>query len=329
MKGKLYKVLVTRLIPEAGIALLQDKCDLDIYRGEGAIPRDQLLQKISHVQGLFCLLSESVDRELLDNAPQLKVVSNYAVGYDNIDVNYATYKGVAVTNTPDVLTDATADLTWALILAAARQVTEGDRLIRDRGFSGWSPLFMLGQDLKGKILGVLGAGRIGTAVVERSRGWNMPVLYYDHHRREYLEKNFGANRTELSDLLAESDIISVHLPLSHETFHLIDEKAILKMKTTAILVNTARGPIVDERALLQALQRRRIAAAGLDVYENEPKLIPGLAALDNVVVTPHIGSATVKTRNDMARIAASNLLAVLDGRKPEAIINPEVFNQKI
>jgi glyoxylate reductase len=329
MKGKFYKVLVTRLIPERGIALLQDKCDPDIYRGEGAIPREQLLQKISHVHGLLCLLSESIDRELLDNAPHLKVVSNYAVGYDNIDVKYATNKGIAVTNTPDVLTDATADLTWALILAAARRVTEGDRLIRDRGFPGWSPLFMLGQDLEGKTLGVLGAGRIGTTVVERSRGWNMPVLYYDHNRQEYLEKNFGARRKELSDLLTESDIITVHLPLSQETFHLIDEQAILKMKTTVILVNTARGPVVDEKALLKALQRKRIAAAGLDVYENEPKLTPGLAALDNIVVTPHIGSATVNTRNNMARIAAANLLAVLEGRKPEAIINPEVFNQKI
>lgn len=325
MKAKKYKVLITRLIPEAGIALLQDKCDLDIYRGEAAIPREQLLQKISHIHGLLCLLSESVDRELLNNAPQLKVVSNYAVGYDNIDVAYATGKGIAVTNTPDVLTEATADLTWALILAAARRVTEGDRLIRDRGFSGWSPLFMLGQDLKGKTLGVLGTGRIGTAVVERSRGWHMPVLYYDHHHQEYLEKNFAARRSELYDLLAESDIISVHLPLNQKTFHLIDEQAILKMKSTAILVNTARGPVVDEQALLKALQRKCIAAAGLDVYENEPKLTPGLEALENVVLTPHIGSATIQTRNDMARIAATNLLAVLEGRKPEAIVNPEVL----
>ncbi len=325
MSGKSYKILISRVIPEVGISLLKDKCDLEIYQGEGVIPRQQLLQKIRHVDGLLCLLSESVDRELLDSAPRLKVVSNYAVGYDNIDVSYATEKGIVITNTPDVLTDATADLAWSLILAAARRVAEGDRLMRGKGFPGWSPLFLLGQDLKGKTLGVLGAGRIGTAVVERSRGSNMRILYFDRQTSDVLERDFSARKVSLPELLEKSDIVSIHLPFSRETHHLIDEKAISGMKKSAVLVNTARGPIIDEPELVNALREKRIAAAGLDVYENEPQITPGLTALENVVLTPHIGSATIQTRNDMARITAANLLAVLEGREPEAIVNPQLL----
>jgi lactate dehydrogenase-like 2-hydroxyacid dehydrogenase len=319
-------VLVTRKIPETGLQLLQKTCDMDLFQEDRSIPREILLQKIKKIDGLLCLLSETIDEELLECATGLKVVSNYAVGYDNIDVSAATRHGVVVTNTPGVLTDATADLTWALLLASARRLAESDRIMRREVYPGWSPMYLLGNDITGKTLGLLGAGRIGTAVAERSSGWKMRILYYDQKRNSYLDKEFSAEKVGLDYLLSESDFISIHLPMSEQTHHLINGSRFQKMKRTAILINTARGPIIDEADLVVALKEKRIAGAGLDVYENEPDMAPGLNDLDNVTLAPHIGSATVHTRNEMARIAAQNLLAVLNGNRPEFVVNPEVYN---
>lgn len=325
MKSAIPKVLVTREIPEAGLALLRDKCDLDIYQEDRAIPRQLLLEKIPRVEGLLCLLSESIDEELLSRAEQLKVVSNYAVGYDNIEVAAATRRGIVVTNTPGVLTEATADLTWALLLAAARRLGEGDRIMRQRKFEGWGPLYLLGQDITGKTLGILGAGRIGRAVVERSVGWKMQVLYFDNNVNSELELKYSAKKVNLDFLVSNADFISIHLPASRETHHLVNERILKQMKKTAVLINTARGSIIDEKALVKALNEKWIAAAGLDVFENEPTMTEGLSRLENVVLAPHIGSATIQARDDMAKIAAANLLAVLEGKQPPYPVNPEVF----
>jgi glyoxylate reductase len=325
MKSVIPKVLVTRKIPEAGLALLRNKCDLEIYQEDRAIPRQLLLEKIPQVEGLLCLLSESIDEELLSRAGHLKVVSNFAVGYDNIDVAAATRRGILVTNTPGVLTEATADMAWALLLAAARRLGEGDRIMRAQKFKGWGPLYLLGRDITGKTLGILGAGRIGRAVVERSVGWKMRILYYDNKVNSELESQFSAQKVTLDQLVSNADFISIHLPASRETHHLIDEKIFKQMKKSTILINTARGSIVDEKALVRALGEKWIAAAGLDVFENEPHVAEGLSRLENVVLAPHIGSATIQTRDDMAKIAAANLLAVMEDKKPAYLVNPEIF----
>jgi glyoxylate reductase len=327
--NKKYKVFISRKIPETGLDVLRQKCEVEIYPGDQAIPRRLLLEKVKNVDGLLCLLSEKVDRELFAHAPKLRVVSNCAVGYDNIDVEYATRIGVIVSNTPGVLTDATADLSWTLLLAAARRLVEGDHIMRRKKFRGWAPLFLLGQDIKGKTLGILGAGRIGTAVVERSVGWQMPVLYFDRRPNPYLEKAFTARKVELPELVQQSDFISIHLPLTTETYHLINEKVLSQMKKSAIIVNTSRGAIIDENALVKALENQQIAGAGLDVFENEPTMADGLERLPNAVVVPHIGSATIHTRGEMARIAAKNLLDVLEGDPSQFVVNPEVLTKRI
>jgi glyoxylate reductase len=329
MAEKKYKVFVSRQIPEIGLDILRPKCEVEIYPGEQVIPHQLLLEKVKDVDGLLSLLSDKIDRELFANAPKLQVVSNYAAGYDNIDIDYATQMGVAVTNTPGVLTDATADLSWALLLATARRLVEGDHIMRRKKFTGWSALFLLGQDIKGKTLGILGAGRIGTAVVERSLGWRMPVLYFDRQQNQYLEKTYSARRISLIEILQQADFISIHLPLNGETHHLLDEKMIRQMKKSAIIINTSRGAILDEKALVKALENNWIAGAGLDVFENEPAMAAGLEKLPNAVVVPHIGSATVHTRAEMARIAAKDLLNVLEGDLPEFLVNPEFINKRI
>jgi len=327
--GKKYKVFVSRQIPETGLAVLRPKCEVEVYPGDQAIPRHLLLEKVKDADGLLCLLSEKIDPELFTHAPGLRVVSNCAVGYDNIDVAYATKIGVVVTNTPGVLTDATADLSWALLLAAARRLIEGDQIMRNHQFTGWAPLYLLGQDIKGKTLGILGAGRIGTALAERSVGWQMPILYFDRRPNPYLEKTLAARKVEFTELIQKSDFISIHLPLSTETHHLINETTFKQMKKSAIIVNTSRGAIIDEKALVKALENQQIAGAGLDVFENEPNMAAGLEKLPQAVVVPHIGSATIHTRGEMARIAAENLLKVLEGNPPEFAVNPEVLKKRI
>ncbi len=322
-----YRIYLTRKIPEAGLKLLRPHCQMEIFSEDHPIPRELLLEKVREVEGLLCLLSDPIDREVIDAAPRLRVISNYAVGYNNIDVEYATRKGIVVTNTPGVLTDATADLTWALLLAVARRIVEGDSMMRQGQFRGWSPMLLLGQEVKGKTLGIVGAGRIGTAVAERSRGWNMNILYYDRGENRYLEQELNARRMELEELLEQSDFVSLHVPLTAETHHLIDEQALRRMKRSAYLINTARGAVVDEAVLVRALREGWIAGAALDVYEHEPELTPGLSELSNVVLAPHIGSATIDTRNKMAEIAARNLLDGLNGKRPQFPVNPRVFEQ--
>jgi glyoxylate reductase len=325
MKRRIY---VTRRIPQPGIDMLAERFEVEIYQEDRAIPRDLLLEKAKEADALLTLLTEKVDAELMDVASKLKIVANYAVGYDNIDVREATRRGIAVTNTPEVLTNTTADMAWALMFAVARRVVEGDKFVRAGKFKGWGPMLLLGNDVYGKTLGVVGTGRIGTAVARRAIGFNMKVLYYDVVPNETLEREVGAKKVELDELLRESDFVTLHVPLLPSTHHLIGERELKLMKRTAYLINTSRGPVVDERALVEALRNGEIAGAGLDVFENEPELTPGLAELDNVVLTPHTASASVETRARMATLAAENIIAFFEGKRPPTIVNPEVLEDK-
>ncbi|HEV2783628.1 MAG TPA: D-glycerate dehydrogenase [Actinophytocola sp.] len=324
-------VLVTRaLVPEA-MRALDGRCELDLYEGPPeAIPRDELLRRAAGKDGLLTLLTEKVDAELLDAAgPQLKIVANHAVGFDNIDVPACTQRGVLVTNTPDVLTEATADLAWALILASVRRVAEGDRFLRSRQPWVWGPSMMLGHDMSRKTLGIAGCGRIGGAVARRATGFGMRLIYHDPIRLPSdVEQSLGLAWVEFDTLLAESDIISIHAPLTPDTRHLFDADAFAKMKPTAVLVNTARGPIVDEPALAEALRSGQIFAAGLDVYEREPAVEEALLDLDNVTLLPHLGSATIETRTAMGLLTVENLLAGLADRRPPSLLNPEALSRR-
>ena len=323
-----HAVLVTReLVPEA-MRALEGHCQLDLYAGPPeAIPRDELLRRAAGKDGLLTILTERVDGELLDAAgPRLKIVANHAVGYDNVDLAECTRRGVLVTNTPEVLTEATADLAWALILAGVRRVAEGDRFLRARTPWVWGPQMMLGHDLYGKTMGIVGCGRIGRAVARRAVGFGMRVVYTDVVRLpEELEREAHAEWREWGQLLAESDVISVHVPLTPATRHLIDAVALRRMKRTAVLVNTARGPIVDEAALADALRAGEIFAAGLDVYEREPEVPEALLDLDNVTLLPHLGSATEETRTAMGLLAVENLLAGLSGQRPRCLLNSDAL----
>lgn len=319
-------VLVTRaLVPEA-MRALDGRCELDLYEGPPeAIPRDELLRRAAGKDGLLTLLTERVDAELLDAAgPQLKIVANHAVGFDNIDLPACTERGVLVTNTPDVLTEATADLAWALILASVRRVAEGDRFLRSRRAWVWGPGMMHGHDMSTKTLGIAGCGRIGSAVARRATGFGMRLIYHDPVRLpSEVEQALGLGWVEFDTLLAESDIISIHAPLTPGTRHLFSTDAFAKMKPTAVLVNTARGPIVDEPALAEALRSGQIFAAGLDVYEREPAVEEALLDLDNVTLLPHLGSATIETRTAMGLLAVDNLLAGITDQRPPSLLNPE------
>jgi glyoxylate reductase len=321
-------VLVTRaLVPEA-MRALDGGCEVDLYEGPPeAIPREELLRRAAGKDGLLTLLTERVDAELLDAAgPQLTIVANHAVGFDNVDVPECTSRGVLVTNTPDVLTEATADLAWSLILACVRRVAEGDRFLRSRRPWIWGPSMMLGYDMYGKTLGVAGCGRIGQAVARRATGFGMRVTYHDPVRlSEAVERELNVEWCPFETLLAESDIISVHTPLLPQTRHLFGADAFRQMKPTAVLVNTARGPIVDEPALAEALRTGEIFAAGLDVYEREPEIEEALLDLDNVTLLPHLGSATVETRTAMGLLAVENLLAGITGKRPRTLVNPDAL----
>jgi len=320
------KILITRRIPEEALRLLVPHFEVAHYDKPTAIPRRLLLSKIRDKEGLLCLLTDKVDRELLDMAPGLKAVSTYSVGFDHIDLAACAERRIAVTNTPGVLTETVADFTWALILAVARRVVEGDRFMRAGRYKGWDPLMLLGTDVHGKTLGIVGFGRIGQAVARRALGFGMRVLYYDTQRIfPEVERQFGARFADFKELLRQSDFVSLHTVLDAGTLHLIDEEALALMKPSACLINTARGPIVDERALAAALRSGRIRGAALDVYEREPSAVPGLGRLSNVVMAPHIASASEETRTRMGVMAAEGLLDVLvRRRRPEHAANPEV-----
>jgi glyoxylate reductase len=320
------KVLVTAPIPEEGLDLLRRATDLVLLETDEPKGHGELAPLLGDVQGLLCLLSDRIDRRVMDAAPELRIIATYAVGFDNIDLVEASRRRIAVTNTPGVLTEATADLAWALLLSVARRVTEGERFVRAGRFRGWGPLLLRGRGVYGKTLGIVGAGRIGSAVARRAVGFKMRVLYADVRSHPGLERQVGAVHVPLKELLGESDYVSLHVPLVEETRHLIGARELSMMKPTAYLVNTSRGAVVDEGALISALEAGTIRGAGLDVYEGEPKVPEGLLRLENVVLLPHLGSATDETRGDMARVAAENLLAGLEGKRPPDIINPEIFD---
>lgn len=309
---------VTNRIPEPALALLRDAGEVRLDQREQAVPRADLLTLVAGADAILTLLHDRVDEELLEAAgPQLRCVANVAVGYDNVDVAAAERRGVVVTNTPGVLDDATADLTMALILAATRRLAEGDRLVRSGEPWSWGMGFMLGSSLQGKRLGIVGLGGIGKWVAQRARAFGMEIAYHQRNPAPpEVEQALGAERLPLDELLAGADVVSLHCPLTPETRHLIGAEQLAAMKPTAVLINTARGPIVDEAALAEALAEGRIAAAGLDVYEREPQVEPRLLGLDNVVLTPHLGSATVETRTAMAELAARNAISVLAGQGP-------------
>ncbi len=312
-----WEVLVTRRLPEVGIEKIRNSCRVRFWEDDLVIPVETLHKMAAGVDGIVCLLSDPMDGTLMDIAgPSLKVISTMAVGFDNIDVEEATRRGIAVGNTPGVLTDSTADFTWALILAVGRRVVEGDRLVREGKWRGWGPIQFLGADFIGRTIGIVGMGRIGAAVARRAVGFGMEVIY--HNRRQLPadeESAIPAKYVSLDELLERSDFVSLHCPLNEESRHLIGANELDRMKTSAYLINIARGPVVDEAALVEALGNKVIAGAGLDVYEKEPELFPGLTELDNAVLAPHMGSASIETRNKMADMAAENLLAGLKGEK--------------
>jgi glyoxylate reductase len=319
--------LVTRPIMDGATEALRERCDVTIHQNEFGIPREELLQVVRGRDAIITMLTERVDAELLEAVgPQLKIVANHAVGFDNVDVPACTAAGVLATNTPDVLTETTADTAFALLMAAARRVGEGERLLRARTPWIWGPLMMLGQDVHHKTIGIVGFGRIGQAVARRAKGFGMRVIYADAFQLPpEVEAETSAERRELNDLLAEADFVSIHTNLTPETRHLFDAAAFARMKPTAVLVNTSRGPVVDEAALADALATGKIFAAGLDVFEREPHVEERLLGLENVVIIPHLGSATVDTRDAMGMLAVENVFAALDGTRPPTLLNPEAF----
>ena len=303
------KVLLTRRIPSSALATLDAACEVERNEGDLLSP-EQLKARIADKEGLVCLLTDAITAEVMDAAPRLKVIANVAVGYNNVDVPAATARGIVVTNTPEVLTEATADLAWALIMDVTRRVSEGDRLIRRGAWKGWALDFMLGNELNGKTLGIIGFGRIGQAVASRAVPFGLRIIHSD------VQAVPGSGAIPVDRLLATADIVSIHCPLTPQTRHLINQAALARMKRSAYLINTSRGPVVDEAALAWALKNGIISGAALDVYEEEPMVHPDLMTLENVVLAPHLGSATTETRTAMADLAVRNAIAVLSGRPP-------------
>jgi len=322
------KVYVTRKLPEEAMKLLEEKFDVEVWTEEMPPPKEVLIEKVKNIDGLICLLTEKIDEEVINAAgPRLRGICQVAVGYDNIDVEAATKKGIYVTNTPGVLTETTADYAFALLMATARRIAEADRYVRSGKWKiPWGLMMLLGQDIWGKTIGIIGMGRIGTAVARRAKGMNMKILYYDVVRNEKAEKELGAKYVDLETLLKESDFVTLHVPLLPSTRHLINEERLKLMKKTACLINTSRGPVVDEKALYKALKEGWIWAAGLDVWEKEPTDPDNpLLKLDNVTASPHIASGSIATRTKMALMAVENMIAILEGKVPPNLVNKEVL----
>jgi len=319
------KVLATHALFPAAQEILNAHCDVEYWTNPERISRDELLRRVKDKDGLVCLLTEKIDQGLLSAAPKLRIASNVAVGFDNIDVAACTHRSVVATNTPGVLDETTADFAWTLLMAVARRLVEGEELARGGNWKGWDLDQLVGTDVFGKTLGIVGFGRIGKAMARRALGFHMRVLYADAVRApESVERELRAEHKDLSDLLAQSDFVSVHVPLLPETRGLFDAQRLSKMKPTAFLINTSRGPVVDEAALVQALEAKKIAGAALDVFEKEPAIHPGLKR-PNVVLAPHIASASIETRTKMACMAAQNVVALFTGQQPPNMLNPEVF----
>ena len=322
------RVFVTRLLPKEAMDRIKVSCDAKVWEEELPPSREVLFEKVRDIEGLLCLLTDKIDAELLSRGLRLRVISNYAVGYDNIDVAAATQRGIIIGNTPGVLTETVADFTIALMATAARRIVEGDKQVRTGRWKTWGPMTLLGQDIHHATLGIIGLGRIGSSVAGRAKSFGMKVLYYNPRRRKEIENTQGIEYAEFDRLLVESDFISIHATLTPETYHLIAKEQLRKMKRTCVLINTARGPLVDSMALHEALRNNRIAFAALDVTEPEPlpKNHP-LLTLDNVIVTPHIASASVATRTKMALMAVDNLIAGLNGEMPPNPVNPEALRK--
>jgi glyoxylate reductase len=322
-------MLISRSLPGEAVARARIRAVVDIHEGDKPLGRADLIARLKGRQGLVCLITDTIDAPLLAACPDLRVVSNVAVGFNNIDVSAATQRGVVVTNTPEVLTETTADFAWTLLMATARRVVEADRYVRDGKFTQWEFMVLLGGDVHGKTLGIIGFGRIGRAMARRALGFNMRILYQDAVAADpATERELRATRTDTATLLRESDFVTLHTPLLPETEHLINTQSLKTMKKTAYLVNASRGPVVDEGALAQALKEGWIAGAGIDVFEREPEVHPALMGLPNVVLAPHIASASSDTRLKMANLAVDNCLAVLEGTAPPTPVNPEVLAKR-
>lgn len=322
------KVLITGNIPRHVVESLEKFFAVSVHTEDKPMERDKLTEAVRDANGIMSMITDDVNEDLLCRAPYLEMIANMAVGYNNIDIDAATRRGLPVSNTPGVLTDTTADIAFTLMLSAARRVVEGDRMVREGRFLYWAPFHFLGTEVTGKTLGIIGMGRIGKAVARRACGFNMRIVYNNRQRLDSREEQeINAEYADMQTLLTTADFISVHVPLSAETRHLIGKKELSMMKRTAFLINTSRGPVVDETALVEALREKIIAGAGLDVYENEPAIAPGLDKIENVVLLPHVGSATLETRTRMAVMAADNLIAGLSGRTPPNLVNPEVLSR--
>jgi lactate dehydrogenase-like 2-hydroxyacid dehydrogenase len=319
------KIFVTRKIPEPGLEILRKEFEVKVNLYDRVLSREEIIEGLKGKDGLLCLLTDPIDADVINSEPKLKMIASYAVGYNNIDVKAATKRGIPVSNTPGVLTDATSDMAWALLFSVARRIVEADKFTRAGKFKGWGPMLMHGQDVTNRTLGVVGAGRIGTAFALKSKGFNMIVLYVDEKKNEALEKEVNAKKVTFDELLKKSDFISLHVPLMPSTHHLIGEKELKMMKKNAVLINTSRGPIVDEQALVFALKEKQIFGVGLDVYEHEPEMTEELKKLDNIIIQPHSASATIETRTKMAVMAAENMVAGLKGEIPNNCVNKEVF----
>ena len=321
-------VYVTRLLPEPFLAALRERCLVEVNPHDRPLTREELLEAVRGRDGIVSLLTDRIDGEVFDAAGLgCKIVANYGVGFNHIDIPAATKRGILVCNTPDAVTDATADMAWALLLSVARRIVEGDQFTRHQTFKGWSPMFMMGMEVSGKTVGIIGPGRIGIAFAKRAMGFNMKILYTGNSPKPDFEKETGGQFVDLKTLLKESDYVSLHVPLTEKTQHLIGEAELKLMKKTAILINTARGPVVHEKALVEALQQGEIWGAGLDVFEREPLLEPGLTELTNVVIPPHLGTSTMDTRLRMGRMVMENLYAGLDGTKPPHCLNWDEVQQ--
>ncbi len=320
---KKWRLLITLDIPEIGVRILEKHCEVEVNKKDVALSKKELIERVYDKHALCCGAEDVIDAEIMDSAPNLKIITRYGIGYDKVDVEAATQRGILVTNTPGVLTEAVADMTWCLLLGLARRIVEADTFTRNGLFKRSGSRALTGIDVKEKTLGIIGAGKIGTAVAKRSVGFEMKILYYDVVRNEELEK-IGARKVELKYLLANSDFITLHVLLTDDTLHLIGEEELALMKETAYLINISRGQVVDEYALVNALARKQIAGAGLDVYENELHITKELLKMKNVILTPHIGSTSKETRNAIAVMMANDCITALKGEKPSHLVNPEV-----
>lgn len=324
------KIYVTRMLPERGLDIIRQHFETEIWSDYAPPPKSTIIEKAKNCDALASLLSDKIDAEVFNVAPKLKIVSQLAVGFDNIDIPEATKRGIYVTNTPEVLTDTTADFAWALLMALARRVVEADTYVRGGQWKvAWHPAMFTGRDIYNATIGIVGAGRIGYAVAKRAKGFNMKILFYDVIPRPEMEKELGAKKVDLDTLLKEADFVTVHVPLMRETHHLINADRLKLMKKTAYLINNARGPVIDEKALYDALKQGKIAGAGLDVFEQEPTPADNpLLKLDNVVVAPHISSASLETRAKMSEMVADNLVAFFQGKQPQNLVNADVMKVK-